>query len=98
VVIEPWTTQAGPTHYGRLVYNYNNDGSGHYGNMACQTNSSTNGPCPNWTFNGNNQITTSGFTYDAAGNLLNDGTYTYVWDAENRLTSDSGPVANTYAL
>jgi RHS repeat-associated protein len=80
-----------------LTFVYNNDGSGRYGNMACQTNSSTNGPCPNWTFNGNNQITTSGFTYDAAGNLLNDGTYTYVWDAENRLTSDSGPVANTYA-
>ncbi len=37
-----------------------------FGNMACTTNGSTNGPCPNWTFNTNNQITTAGFGYDAA--------------------------------
>jgi RHS repeat-associated protein len=63
-----------------------------YGNMACQTNGSTNGPCPNWTFSATtNQITTSGFTYDAAGDLTGDGTHTYQWDAEGRLSSvDSG--------
>jgi RHS repeat-associated protein len=59
-----------------------------YGNMTCQLNGQTNGPCPNWTFNsGTNRITTSGFTYDAAGNLTGDGTYTYEWDAEGRLKS-----------
>jgi YD repeat-containing protein len=49
-----------------------------YGNMACQTNGSTNGPCPNWTFSAStNRITTSGFTYDAAGNTTGDGVNTY---------------------
>jgi hypothetical protein len=27
------------------------------------------------------------YTYDAAGNLLNDGTYSYQWDAEGRLAA-----------
>ena len=36
----------------------------------------------------NNRI--DGFTYDAAGNLLNDGTQTYFYDAENRLIQVDG--------
>ena len=31
------------------------------------------------------------FTYDANGNLTNDGTFTYNWNARNELTSMSGP-------
>lgn len=31
-----------------------------YGNMSCFTNGQTNGPCPNWTFNNNNQINNGG--------------------------------------
>jgi len=27
-----------------------------------------------------------GYSYDAAGNLLNDGTHSYTYDAENRIT------------
>jgi YD repeat-containing protein len=37
-----------------------------YGNMSCQTNSSTNGPCPNWipqSGTSTNQITSPGFSY-----------------------------------
>ena len=70
-----------------------------YGNMTCVTNGQTNGPCPNYTFNAStNQATSTGFTYDAAGNLTADGTgtgsHTYQWDAENRLKSiDSGSTA-----
>lgn len=70
-----------------------------YGNMTCVTNQNTNGPCPNYTFNpSSNQITNTGFTYDAAGNLTADGTgtgsHTYQWDAENRLKSiDNGTTA-----
>ncbi len=46
-----------------------------YGNMTCQTNGQTQGPCPNYSFSAStNRITTSGFTYDAAGDLTNDGT------------------------
>ena len=33
-----------------------------------------------------NRITTSGYAYDAAGNVTGDGTYTYTWDAEAHLT------------
>jgi RHS repeat-associated protein len=41
------------------------------------------------------QLSTSGFSYDAAGDVTNDGTYSYSWDAENRLTSAAG-VTYTY--
>jgi RHS repeat-associated protein len=63
-----------------------------YGNVTCTTNGQTQGYCPNWAFNaGTNQLTTSGFAYDAAGDLTADGTHTYQWDAEGRLASvDSG--------
>jgi RHS repeat-associated protein len=37
------------------------------------------------TYNGSNRITTSGYAYDAAGNLAGDGTNTYYWDAESHL-------------
>jgi RHS repeat-associated protein len=33
-----------------------------------------------------NRITTSGYTYDGAGNLLTDNTHGYVYDYENRIT------------
>jgi hypothetical protein len=40
-----------------------------------------------------NRLSTVGgaaVNYDAAGNLLSDGSCTYTWDAENRITSVSG--------
>jgi len=37
--------------------------------------------------NTQNQITNTGFQYDAAGNLLKDGFSTYVYDSENRVNS-----------
>jgi RHS repeat-associated protein len=67
-----------------------------YGNMTCVTNGQTDGPCPNLTSSlSTNRLTTSGFTYDAAGNLTNDSStmpaHTYQWDAEERVKSvDSG--------
>jgi len=39
------------------------------------------------TFNGRNQITTGGYLYDAAGNVLKDNANCYTYDAENRVTS-----------
>ncbi len=67
-----------------------------YGNMTCQTNGQTNGPCPNWAYNpSTNQLATSGFPYDAAGNLTKDSSnptaHTWQWDGEGRAASvDSG--------
>jgi RHS repeat-associated protein len=42
----------------------------------------------------NNHITTSGFAYDAAGNMTNDSFHTYTYDAEGNITKvDSGSTA-----
>jgi RHS repeat-associated protein len=67
-----------------------------YGNMTCVTNGQTTGPCPNWAYNpGTNQLTTSGFSYDAPGDLTQDSSnvpaHTWQWDGEGRVASaDSG--------
>src|SRR5712664_100264 len=52
------------------------------------------------TFTGNNPSTPQnnnrmdGYSYDAAGNLLNDGTHNYTYDAENRMIKvDAGNTA-----
>jgi RHS repeat-associated protein len=44
----------------------------------------------NFAYNGANQIINAGFTYDANGNLVSDGTNTYTWDRANRLTGMGG--------
>jgi len=56
-------------------------------------------------FTGNSSVNNNrmdGYAYDAAGNLLSDGTNFYTFDAENRIVevqegSASGPVLATYA-
>jgi RHS repeat-associated protein len=45
------------------------------------------------TANWNNQL--SGYSYDASGNMLNDGVNTYTYDAENQITTVAG-VTYTY--
>jgi RHS repeat-associated protein len=61
-----------------------------YGNRVSQT------PLQGgYTFNptvnpANNQITTTGYTYDAAGNMLNDGVHSYQYDAEGNLMQVDG--------
>jgi len=48
----------------------------------------------NQTFSGGNNRM-DGWSYDAAGNLRNDGIHSYSYDAENRLISvDGGPTAS----
>jgi RHS repeat-associated protein len=46
-------------------------------------------------FNNANQITNSGFVYDAAGNLINDGTQSFAYDAENKIKTVNG-VSDVY--
>jgi RHS repeat-associated protein len=63
-----------------------------WGNADCNPASLA---CANRSFNtAKNQIADSGFLYDAAGNLLDDGTgmgtHTYQWDAEGRMRSVDG--------
>lgn len=71
-----------------LTYGYDE-----WGNVTCQLNGQTQGTCVNGlTFNSaTNQITTSGYAYDAAGDLTQNPTTNpvsnYQWDAEGRLTA-----------
>jgi RHS repeat-associated protein len=66
-----------------------------YANLTSISVAKCSAPSLSLSVNTQNRITNSGFTYDAAGNLTADGTYTYTWDAENHLKSVSG-VTYTY--
>jgi YD repeat-containing protein len=72
-------------------YTYSYD---QYGNRLTQTPLQTG-----YTFDptinpANNRITTSGFAYDAAGNMTNDTVHSYTYDAEgNILQVDAGNTA-----
>ncbi len=66
-----------------------------YGNLTQMNPGVDSPPGLNVGVNGNNQITNTGFSYDAAGNSLQDGqgvgSHSYTWDAEERLVQvDSG--------
>jgi len=72
-------------------YNYLYD---RFGNRWQQnlTAGSGPGPQPQSSFDANNHMI--GQSYDAAGNVLNDGMHNYVYDAENRIIEvDSGSTA-----
>ncbi|HYR76176.1 MAG TPA: RHS repeat-associated core domain-containing protein [Pyrinomonadaceae bacterium] len=43
-----------------------------------------------------NRITTSGFSYDSAGNLTNDTIHAYTFDAENKIKTVDSTTAYTY--
>ncbi len=66
-----------------------------YSNLLAASVMKCSAPMLSLSANTNNQITNTGFTYDAAGNLTNDGTYAYTYDAEDRITS-AGGVNYTY--
>jgi RHS repeat-associated protein len=88
------TVTSGPVQ--NFAYSYDR-----YGNRWSQTLTAGSGTWPqpsyNFTisgFNTNNQITTTGFTYDAAGNMTNDNLHSYTYDADgNILSVDSGSTA-----
>ncbi len=65
-----------------------------WGNRWGQNITAGSGPQPQLSFNtANNQV--NGYTYDVAGNVINDGNHTYAYDAENQLVSiDNGSTAS----
>jgi RHS repeat-associated protein len=66
-----------------------------FGNRWQQNVTAGQGPAPQYTFNANNRISSSGIVYDAAGNVTNDGLHTYTYDAEGRVTAvDNGGTAS----
>jgi RHS repeat-associated protein len=68
-----------------------------YGNRWQQNVTSGSGPQPQNSFNStNNQITSGGAAYDAVGNLTNDGSHSYTYDAEGNITKVDGGATATY--
>jgi RHS repeat-associated protein len=84
------TNSAGP------LYSYTYD---RYGNRWAQT-PSQGGLTFSQSFNtATNRLSGSGFTYDAAGNLISDGTNTYTYDADGNLiqqTASGATMTYTY--
>ena len=67
-----------------------------YGNRWSQSLTAGSGPTSSISFSSTtNQINTAGYTYDAAGNMTNDGFHAYKYDAEGNIVSvDSGSTAS----
>ena len=80
---------SGTANY-NLSFGYTADGSsGQYGNMTCLTQGAP--ACPIVSFNAaTNHISTTGYIYDAAGNMQEDSSnptvHNYQWDAEGRVS------------
>jgi RHS repeat-associated protein len=66
-----------------------------YGNRL-QQNAPQGGPAPQYVFDNNNRIAGSGVTYDALGNVTNDGFHSYTYDAESRLIKVDGGATGAY--
>jgi RHS repeat-associated protein len=66
-----------------------------WGNLLSETLTQGSGAQLSLGVSTNNQITNTGFSYDAAGNVLTDSSFTYTWDGESRLKSVAG-VTYTY--
>jgi len=71
-----------------LGFSYNYDPAG---NRWKQNLTAGSGPNPQYSFDTNNHIV--GYSYDAAGNLLNDTFHSYTYDAEGRLLTVDGTAA-----
>ncbi len=67
-----------------------------WGNRTAQT--PTGGSCfsPSVSIGANNRLLGAPYSYDAAGNLLNDGNHTYTYDAEERITQVDAGATATY--
>jgi RHS repeat-associated protein len=92
-----WTLAGNPV--GDLEYGYDADGRviQKTGSLA-QTNLPQ--PVTGNTFNAANEMTSfngTALTYDANGNLTNDGTNTYTWDARNHLVAIAGGNTASFA-
>jgi len=68
------------------MFTYGHD---RFGNRWNQTVTIGSGPQLNYSFTGNNNRM-DGYSYDAAGNLLNDGSASYLYDDENRIVQIVG--------
>ena len=70
-----------------------------FGNLLSETPSG-GGNAPNLNINvdtGTNRVVASGVQYDAAGNMINDGTQAYTYDEANRLKTAGGSYLYAYS-
>jgi RHS repeat-associated protein len=67
-----------------------------FGNRWTQTVTAGEGPQPQYTFSNSNNNRIDGYSYDAAGNILNDSFHSYTYDAENRIITVDGGMIYTY--
>jgi RHS repeat-associated protein len=89
------TYATNPSHCWGESYVYDNATSGAWGNL---TNINSAGSAYTGctqeglsvTATANNQLSATGFTYDASGNMLTDAVNTYAWDAESEIKSAAG--------
>jgi YD repeat-containing protein len=80
------TAQTAGSHWG-LAWTYDR-----YGNRTAQTVTKGTAPAQTLAVSATtNRV--AGWTYDGAGNTLNDGLHTYTYDAENRIRELDGGVA-----
>ena len=92
------TYQAGTTVLGNLTYSYDAGGrrTSVGGSLAA---TGLPNPLTSAAYNAANEVTQFGgsaLSYDANGNLTNDGVNTYTWDARNHLVSISGGVSASF--
>ena len=63
----------------------------HYTNVTGISVAQCSAPSLNRSINANsNQVTNTGYAYDSAGNVTNDGTYSHTWNAEGRMATAAG--------
>ncbi len=74
----------------------NGTGYDRYGNLLTINSSQCSAPTLSLSVNTYNQVTNSGYTYDASGNMTHDASYSYAWNAENELKSFAGSYNYTY--
>lgn len=68
-----------------------------YGNRWQQNLTSGTGPAPQFNFNtSTNQVTNSGYAYDAAGDVTNDSFHSYTFDADGNVTAVDGGTTASY--
>ena len=77
------------------VYDNNTTSAGEFGNLTnINVASSAYNGCTQESLSvtamSNNQLSATGFSYDASGNLLADGTNTYAFNAESEIKSATG--------
>jgi len=65
-------------------------------NLFYTSSTKCSSPAPQFAGDGYNHISTSGFSYDSAGNTTGDAQWSYTYDAENRIQTASGMSGGPY--